>query len=147
MLFKPSYTIYCGIIYICGGSIFVDLYGTPYYKIKIPKVFDLLSLCMKIDIPRIWLLVKSVIQLKLTAHKSKWFHDLFMKWMNHCGCHGFSTESPRPHHLPALSYTYEDVEKKRKKRRKKKKHHHRRHHGEAEEVVSNDTLSTFLSIL
>ncbi|XP_065932028.1 platelet binding protein GspB isoform X4 [Magallana gigas] len=47
----------------------------------------------------------------------------------------YITESPRPHHLPALSYTYEDVEKKRKKRRKKKKHHHRRHHGEAEEVV------------
>ena len=48
----------------------------------------------------------------------------------------FRTESPRPHHLPALSYTYEDVEKKRKKRRKKKKHHHRRHHGDTEEVVS-----------
>lgn len=69
MLFKPSYTIYCGIIYICGGSIFVDLYGTPYYKIKIPKVFDLLSLCMKIDIPRIRLPVKSVIQFKLTARQ------------------------------------------------------------------------------
>ncbi|XP_078326819.1 hemicentin-1-like isoform X1 [Crassostrea virginica] len=47
----------------------------------------------------------------------------------------YITESPRPHHLPALSYTYEDVEKKRKKRRKKKKHHHRRHHGDTEEVV------------
>ncbi|XP_078326846.1 hemicentin-1-like isoform X23 [Crassostrea virginica] len=46
----------------------------------------------------------------------------------------YITESPRPHHLPALSYTYEDVEKKRKKRRKKKKHHHRRHHGDTEEV-------------
>ncbi|XP_048778626.2 hemicentin-1-like isoform X2 [Ostrea edulis] len=45
------------------------------------------------------------------------------------------TESPRPHRLPAISYTYEDVEKKRKKRRKKKKHHHRRHHDEGEEVV------------
>ncbi|XP_078326851.1 hemicentin-1-like isoform X28 [Crassostrea virginica] len=47
----------------------------------------------------------------------------------------YITESPRPHHLPALSYTYEDVEKKRKKRRKKKKHHHRRHHGDTEEVI------------
>ncbi|XP_062603011.1 hemicentin-1-like isoform X19 [Saccostrea cucullata] len=44
------------------------------------------------------------------------------------------TESPRPHRLPALSYTYEDVEKKRK-RRKKKKHHRRRHHDHGEEVV------------
>ncbi|XP_061169583.1 hemicentin-1-like [Saccostrea echinata] len=44
------------------------------------------------------------------------------------------TESPRPHRLPALSYTYEDVEKKRK-RRKKKKHHRRRHRDEGEEVV------------
>ncbi|XP_062602997.1 hemicentin-1-like isoform X5 [Saccostrea cucullata] len=43
------------------------------------------------------------------------------------------TESPRPHRLPALSYTYEDVEKKRK-RRKKKKHHRRRHHDHGEEV-------------
>lgn len=57
MLFKPSYTVYCGIIYICGGSIFVDLYGTPYYKIKIPKVFDMVTgkIChpIKIDCPQI----------------------------------------------------------------------------------------------
>lgn len=61
MFFKFFYIIYCGIIYICGGLIFVDLYGIRYYKIKILKVFDFLLLCMKIDIFRICLLVKFVI--------------------------------------------------------------------------------------